>query len=388
MAPGLNKHDALMDFDFVVVGAGMAGLSVAAELSRSARVAVLERESQPGYHATGRSAALFSELYGNATIRALTRASRSFLFEPPAGFAVHPLVEPRGTLYFAAVDELAALDALGVSLGADAKPMRLDAAQTQAKLPVFKPGYAGGSLYEEGSVDIDVAALLQGYAAICKRQRASLHFDSPVEAFERDGAQWRVRSAHATLRAPVVVNAAGAWGDAIARLAGVAPVGLVPKRRTAVTIDVPGGLSAQNWPAAVHAAETFYFKPDAGRLLLSPADETPSEPCDAQPEELDIAIAVDKFQTASGSAVRRLHSRWAGLRSFVADKTPVVGFDDHAPGFFWLVGQGGYGIQTAPAMARAASALAQRADLPADLLAQGVSVDALASGRGGLRRQR
>lgn len=375
-----------MDFDFIVIGAGMAGLSVAAELSRSALVAVVEREAQPGYHSTGRSAALFSELYGNATIRGLTRASRSFLFSPPSGFAEHPLVSPRGTLYFATTHELDVLDALAVSLGTDSKPLRLDAAQTFAKVPVFKPGYLGGSLYEEGSVDIDVAALLQGYVALCHRRQVSLHFDSPVEAIARDGSRWQVRSAKATLRAPVVINAAGAWGDAIALMAGVAPVGLVPKRRTAVTIDVPGGASAQHWPAAVHAAETFYFKPDAGRLLLSPGDETPSEPCDAQPEELDIAIAVDRFETASGSAVRRLHSRWAGLRSFVADKTPVVGFDDRAPGFFWLVGQGGYGIQTAPAMARAASALAQGAHLPAGLLAQGVSADALAPGRRGLHR--
>ncbi len=375
-----------MDADFIVIGAGMAGLSVAAELSRSARVAVVERESQPGYHSSGRSAALFSEFYGNATIRGLTRASRSFLFDPPEGFAELALVAPRGTLYFAATHEMAALDALAESLGADSLPQRLNAAQTLERVPVFKPGYVGGSLYEEGSVDIDVAALLQGYAATCKRQRASLHFDSPVVAIEREGANWLVHSAKTTLRTPVVVNAAGAWGDAIAGLAGVAPVGLVPKRRTAATIDVPGGLSAQHWPAAVHAAETFYFKPDAGRLLLSPADETPSEPCDAQPEELDIAIAVDRFETASGSTVRRLHSRWAGLRSFVADKTPVVGFDAHAPGFFWLVGQGGYGIQTAPAMARAASALAQRVGLPADVLAQGVSADALAPDRSSLHR--
>ena len=375
-----------MHFDFIVIGAGMAGLSMAAELSRSGRVAVIERETQPGYHSTGRSAALFSELYGNATIRGLTRGSRSFLFNPPAGFADHPLVSPRGTLYFAATDELASLDALALSLGTDSKPLRLDAAETLSRLPVFKPGYLGGALYEQGSVDIDVAALLQGYGALCHRQHVSLFFNNPVEAIVREGALWQVRSATTTLRAPVVVNAAGAWGDVIAQLAGVAAVGLVPKRRTAVTIDVPGGISAQHLPAAVHAAETFYFKPDAGRLLLSPADETPSDPCDAQPEEIDIAIAVDKFETASGSTVRRLHSRWAGLRSFVADKTPVVGFDDQVPGFFWLVGQGGYGIQTAPAMARAASALARHAPLPADLLAHGVSAEVLAPGRPSLHR--
>jgi len=176
-----------MDSDFLIVGAGIAAASVGYFLAPHARVTLLERESQPGYHSTGRSAALFSELYGNATIRALTRASRSFLFDPPQGYAEQPLVAPRGTLYFAATDEMAALDALAVSLGTDSKPLRLDAAQTLEKVPVFKPGYLGGALYEAGSVDIDVAALLQGYAALCRRQQASLHFDSPVEVIERDG---------------------------------------------------------------------------------------------------------------------------------------------------------------------------------------------------------
>ena len=374
------------DFDFVVIGAGMAGLSVAAHLSRSARVAVVERESQPGYHATGRSAALYSELYGNATIRGLTRASRSFYFEPPVGFSEHPLVTKRDTIYFAATSEAGKLDAFAEALGNPDRTSRLDADQTRALIPVFRPGYLSGALLETGSADIDVSAVLQGYAAQCRRQGVRIELDRAVGELTRDSGQWLVGAGATLLRAPVLINAAGAWGDEIARLAGVQPMGLIPKRRTAVLIEVPGALSAHRWPAAIHVGESFYFKPDAGLLLLSPADEIPSDPCDAQPEDLEIAIAVDRFEQATGVAVPRLKSSWAGLRTFVADKTPVVGFDSLAPGFFWLVGQGGYGIQTAPAMARAAAALALLEPLPQDLVDQGVSKKALAPGRPGLNR--
>ncbi len=368
-------------FDFVVVGAGMAGLSVAAELSREARVAVIERESQPGYHATGRSAALFSELYGNATIRALTRASRSFYFQPPHGFSSQPLVKARGSLYFGSFAETGALDAFAKSLGADSRMIRLDAREAGALLPVFRPGYLGGALLEENSADIDVAAVLQGYGAQCRQRAVRLDLDSTVISIERGNDSWTVSTTSGLYCAPVVVNASGAWGDPIAELAGVRPLGLVPKRRTAVLIEVPGGATADAWPAAIHVGETFYFKPDAGLLLVSPADETPSPPCDAQPEEIDIAIAVDKFEDASGTTVKKVRSSWAGLRSFVADKTPVVGFDRSVDGFFWLVGQGGYGIQTAPALARAAAALALRRNLPADLRDEGLDAEALAPDR-------
>ena len=375
-----------MEFDFLVIGAGMAGLSVAAELSRTASVAVVERESQPGYHATGRSAALYSEIYGNATIRSLTRASRAFYFKPPTAFRDHPLVTPRGTLYFAQRHEVDALKTFLDSLATESRPVRLDAAQTRNLVPAFQPDYLGGSLYEAGSADIDVSAVLQGYAAQCRRQHVQVAFDSPVESLSRQNGKWVVRTPGGLISADVVVNAAGAWGDEIAKLAGVQPVGLMPKRRTAVLIEVPNGVAAHHWPAAIHVGETFYFKPDAGLLLVSPADETPSPPCDAQPEELDIAIAVDKFEQASGVSVPRLRSSWAGLRTFVADKTPVVGFDPIAPGFFWLVGQGGYGIQTAPALARAASALALGQVLPMDLTDQGLKAESISAKRGGLSR--
>ncbi len=376
-------------FDFIVIGAGMAGASVAAELSRHARVALIESETQPGYHATGRSAALFSELYGNATIRALSRASRSFYFDPPQNFAEYPLVTPRETLFFGAHDEVAMLDAFQTSLTSAPDLRRLSANETLARVPVFRPGYLGGGLVETGSADIDVAGVLQGYVRLCRSHGVEICLGQPVEHMTRADGVWNVelrgQAGARTVAAPVVVNAAGAWGDAVAAMAGAALVGLVPKRRTAVLIEVPDGLSAQDWPAAIHIAESFYFKPDAGLLLLSPADETPSPPRDAQPDEFDIAVAVDRFEHATGHSVRRLRSRWAGLRTFVADKTPVVGFDDRAEGFFWFVGQGGYGIQTAPAMARVGATLALGGRLEGASLDEGVRAADLSPSRPGLR---
>lgn len=372
-------------FDFIVVGAGLSGVATAAELSRHARVALVEREAQPGYHATGRSAALFSELYGNPAVRALTRASRSFYFEPPAGFAPHPLVTPRETMYFAGPGEQAQMEAMRGALQADAGLLQLDAAAARGRVPVFRDGYLSGALLETGSADIDVATVLQGYRVRGRAQGVEEFLGQPVERAERDGDQWCVHLQHGgstrVLAAPVLINAAGAWGDALAGLAGVAPLGLVPKRRTVVLMDVPGDYDVPAWPAAIHVGETFYFKPDAGLLLLSPADETPSEPCDAQPDEYDVAVAVDRFEQCTGLSIRRLRSRWAGLRSFVADKTPAVGYDAVVPGFFWLVGQGGYGIQSAPALSRTAAALASGLPVPADVAAHGVRAEDLSPAR-------
>ena len=248
-------------------------------------------------------------------------------------------------------------------------------------MPIFRPGYLGGGLFEENSADIDVAALLQGFLLQAKRNGAVTLPDRNVLGLGREAGGWTVRTSTETLKAAVVINAAGAWGDDLAKLAGIAGVGLVAKRRTAILIDVPDGMTAAHWPAAVHIAESFYFKPDAGLLLLSPADETPIAPSDVQPDELDVAVAIDRFERATGRTVKRVHSSWAGLRTFVRDKTPVVGFDEHAEGFFWFAGQGGYGIQTAPALARAGAALARRQLIGDDLVAEGVTAEAL-----GLRR--
>ena len=368
-------------FDFIVIGGGMAGASAAAHLSRRGAVALLEREAQPGYHSTGRSAALFSTIYGNATVRALTRASQAFLFESPAWFTPTPLVSPRSTLFFATQEQHALLASFRDDADVAANTQVLDAVQADALVPAFKPGHLGGAVLEPGSADIDVAALHQGYLRQAKARKATVLLDCAIAGLHHAGGRWRVRTSQGTVSAPVVVNAAGAWGDDVARLAGARPVGLRPLRRTAMLVDAPRHLPCAGWPAAIAIDESFYFKPDAGRLLLSPADEEPSPPCDAQPEDLEIAIAVDRFETATGERVARIHHRWAGLRVFSADRTPVVGFDPVAEGFFWLVGQGGYGIQSAESLGRLAAALACDDAVPADLAAEGVTAEALARSR-------
>lgn len=373
--------------DFLVIGAGMAGASAAAQLAPHGRVILLEAEDQPGYHTTGRSAALFSEMYGNALIRGLTRASRDFLFAPPEGFAAAPLVRPRATLYVARADQLALLDEFRAKPDVAAATERLSAAQAQALVPLFAPGYLAGAALEPGSADLDVHGLHQGYLRRLKAAGGRLHLSARVQALRHAEGRWTAStSGGATFSAPVLVNAAGAWADELAALAGLRPRGLRPLRRTALLIDLPEGLDAQDWPATIDIAEQFYFKPDAGLLLLSPADETESPPCDAQPEELDVAVAVDRFERATGRSVRRVRRQWAGLRVFAADRSPVIGFDTDASGFFWLAGPGGYGIQTAPALGAAAAALARGLALSADLAALGVTAEALSPMRTVLRR--
>ena len=357
--------------DFIIIGAGMAGASMAASLATRGSVLVLEREEHAGYHTTGRSAALFSELYGNAPVRALTRASRGFLFDPPAGFSALPLVRERAVLYFARPDQLDAMRQFRRDADIAAATELLSPQQARALVPVFKEGYLGGAVLEHGSADIDVDAMLQGFLRQA-RCGGRVAFSHGLQAIRRNDKGWQVDTAHGSFDARVLVNAAGAWADQVANMAGVRPLGLQPLRRTALLIDTPGELDSAAWPAAIDMDEQFYFKPDAGLLLLSPADEHPSPPCDVQPEELDVAIAVDRFEQATGASVRQVKHRWAGLRVFSPDRTPVVGFDAEADNFFWLAGQGGYGIQTAPALARTAAALACREALPLDLAMAGV----------------
>jgi D-arginine dehydrogenase len=368
-------------YDFIVVGCGMAGASVAARLSTRGSVALLEMESQPGVHSTGRSAALFSEIYGNATIRALSRASRPFLFETPSGFSPVPLVSPRSTLFFGREDQREALERFRDDAFVRDATRTVDASEARELMPLFAPGHVAGGVLDPASADIDVHAMHQGFIRMARANGAHLHLDAAVSAMSYAAGRWRVVTRQGEFTAPVVVNAAGAWGDEVARMAGVVPVGLSPLRRTALLIDVPGDVPSKHWPACIAVDESFYFRPDAGLLFISPADEHPSPPCDAQPEELDIAIAVDRFTTATGLEVRQVRHKWAGLRVFAADRTPVVGFDPHAEGFFWLVGQGGYGIQCAEALARTAAALACDDAIPGDIAAAGVTADVLARSR-------
>jgi len=366
-------------YDMIVIGAGMAGASVAAELAGAGRIALLERESQPGYHTTGRSAALYTQAYGPPVIRALSRASHEFFLGRGPGNPPEGLLRPRGALFIARADQADKLEAMRIALGAVAQP--LDAAGLRARSPLLRETYASAGLLDTTAADIEVHGLHQHYLSRFRASGGALITKAEVTGLSRTGADWRVEIPGQILSAPIIINAAGAWADVIAELAGVATKGLRPLRRTALLVDPPAGMSPDAWPMVVDVEEQFYLKPDAGKLLISPADETLSEPCDAQPEELDIAICVDRIQTAFDLQIRRIEHKWAGLRSFLPDRNPVAGYDADAPGFFWLAGQGGYGIQSAPAMARSAAALVMGRDLPGDVADLGVTAAALSPAR-------
>ncbi|HEY8005090.1 MAG TPA: FAD-binding oxidoreductase [Phenylobacterium sp.] len=369
-------------FNFIIVGAGIAGLGVAAELAQRHRVLVIEREAHPAFHSTGRSAALYLESYGPPVIRQLTAASRGFFEAPPEGFAETPLLAPRGGLHIAREDQVDELESLADDLAALGMPIeRLGADEARARVPILRPGYVARALGEPGAMDIDAHALQLGFQRVARRAGATLNLQAELMAADYAQGRWTVETPQGEASAPVLIDAAGAWADAVAAKAGAAPLGLRPLRRTALVVAPPEGVDPRGWPAVVDVAETFYFKPDAGRILLSPADETPSDPCDAQADELDVAIAVDRVQQAADLPVRRVERAWAGLRTFAPDRVPVVGFDANVPGFFWLAGQGGYGLQTAPALARVAAALAQGEGVPADIAAFGVADEALSPAR-------
>ena len=368
--------------DVLVVGAGIAGASAAYELAASGRVIVLERENQPGYHTTGRSAAVYTQNYGNREIRALTLASHSFFNEFPPGLVETPILSPLGALLVAREDQLATLDAaLGETQALVSSIRRIDCAEAIEINPSLDPNYVAAAIFEPEARDIDVHALHGGYLKGLRQRGGKLVTNADVTAISRDSGVWTVNTKAGNYSASIVVNAAGAWCDTIAELAGVRPIGLVPKRRTVFIFDPPQGLDISSWPLNIDIDETFYFKPDSGMILASPADETPSPPCDAQPEEIDVAVAIERVQTATNLRVRRVAHKWAGLRSFVADRTPVVGMDEDAEGFFWLAGQGGYGIQTAPAIGCAVAALITTGTLPDDLIANGLHDSDLAPQR-------
>lgn len=343
--------------DVVVIGGGVAGASLGYRLAGRCRTVILEAEDQPGYHSTGRSAALYTTTYGQRVIRALTIAGREFFLSPPAEFTEVPLMRPRGVLWIGRADQGPSLQALKEAMASDPIAVVCSVAEALNLCPILDPAYVAGAVLEPGGFDIDVHALHQGYLAGFRRAGGALVTGGRVRTVSRCGDGWEVATQSETYSCGVVVNAAGAWADEVASLAGATPVGLVPKRRTALTFDPPGGAVTADWPCVLDVDETFYFKPEAGRILASPADETPSPPCDAQPEELDIALTVDRVEAATTLSIRRIVSRWAGLRTFAGDKTPVVGMDPDAPGFFWLAGQGGYGIMTSPALSALAAAL-------------------------------
>ncbi len=378
--------DVVARYEFLVVGAGMAGASAAAALAALGPVLVIERESQPGRHSTGRSAALFTETCGPPAIRSLSAASRVFLTKPPAGFTDVPLVRRRGMLLFCRRGQEQALEQAHAEFGRHAAGVRvLDPEETVREVPVLRRDAMAGAVLEPEALDVDVHALHQGFLRLARARGGTVRTDVGLTGLERQRHDWRALTTAGPIQANIVVNAAGAWADEVGRMAGAPPIGLVPRRRTAFVFDPETPVPCDDWPMTADLDETLYFKPDCGRLLASPADATAVPPCDVQPEELDVAEAVDRLQRVTSLRVQRIVRRWAGLRCFVADGLPVVGWDEERPGgalaFFWLAAQGGYGISTAPALARLAAAVVAGTGLPADLGAAGVVAADVSPGR-------
>lgn len=372
-------------WDVIVVGAGMAGASVGWQLAQAGRqVLVLERESQPGYHTTGRSAALFEEHYGPLQVQALTRTSRAFYEQPPAGFTDYPILHPRGVMYVGTAAQKTLIDAAyaeAVKHSPDAQ--RLDGDALRALVPVLNDSIVDGFV-DDGARDIDVHALHQGFLRGMRQAGGQLWCNAEVSALALDGARrtWTVTLADGrTAQTRTLVNAAGAWADHIGELAGARAMGLVPARRSAFTFPVPEGLDATHWPAVISADESFYFKPDAGQLLGSPANADATYPHDVQPEEEDIATGIWNIEQATTLSIRRPSHTWAGLRSFVADGEMVIGWDSHVPEFFWVAAQGGYGIQSAAGYSLLARNLLLAEPVDERLLRQGVQTELLAPAR-------
>lgn len=368
--------------DYLIIGGGIAGASTGYFLAGHGKTIVLEREAQPGYHSTGRSAALYTVAYGTPQVRALTAASRAFYDAPPAGFSDHPLLTPRGELVVDFSGDAAELQRQFEQARQQVAEARLlSAEQACAMVPVLRRERVRGALYDPSAADIDTAALHQGYLRGIRQHGGEIHCDREVLAISRSAEGWQVDCAGQRYSATLLINAAGAWCDQIAQLAGLPGIGLQPKRRAAFTFQAGEGIDCQNWPALVSLDESFYFKPDAGLLLGSPANADPVAAHDVQPEELDIALGIHQIETHTSLQIRRPEHTWAGLRSFVADGDLVGGFDAQAAGFFWVAAQGGYGIQTSAAMGQACAALIRKQPLPEQLIAAGLTAAMLSPQR-------
>ncbi len=360
----------------LIIGAGIAGASLAWRLARAGqRVQLIEREAQPGMHSTGRSAAMFMESYGPPGVRALTRASRDFYLHPPAGFADVPLLTPRRALFVATAAQRAALEAMQAELAASGTALKLlNSEQITQMAPALRAGLFESGLLDDNGYDIDVNAMLQGFLRGARQAGALLLTHAQPQSAQRDGDVWQLAlSDGRAVSAPVVVNAAGAWADEVAALFGAAPIGLQPCRRSAFTFRPPAGADVAAWPMVADVDEAWYFKPDAGQLLGSPANADAVAPHDVQPEELDIALGIHRIEEATTLRIARPSATWAGLRSFAPDGEIVIGFDGACPGLFWLAGQGGYGIQSAAGASALATSLIEGGPLPDELTRHGVA---------------
>lgn len=364
-------------YDVLVIGGGMAGVSIGYELAADRAVGLLEMEDRLAFHTTGRSVATFLESYGGRTVRLLTSASREFMEQPPDGFD-RSLLTPLPTVWVASHGRGDDVRAMASAVAEFAPMQLLSPADVQEVAPIFRPDWVELGMFEMGASEIDVAAMHQIYATGLRRRGGDISTSAGVVSMGRVNNRWRVTDVGGrSYEAAVVVNASGAWADEVARMAGARPVDIHPLRRTVFTVATPASLASAPMPLVGDVRETFYCKPEGQQILISPADEVPSEPCDAKPDELDIAAAIDVVNEATILDIRHVRSSWAGLRSFVADRTPVAGFDDEVEGFFWFVGQGGYGIQLAPALAQAGAELIRSGALPDRLASMGLDPAAL-----------
>ncbi len=337
--------------DILVIGGGIAGLSAAAALSKHGKVVVLEAEEQIGFHSSGRSATMLHYFLGDQLVRALTLASRRFIEDPPPGFTDVPLGQPMPVLIHARDDERAELDALESEIRQFAELERLDAAGVHELCPILRPDAVHG-LADHQAIRLDAHALLQGNLRQLRANRGELVGSARVASIQANRSDWTVTTERGDqLTAPILINAAGSWADEVARMAGIQPLGLEPKRRTIITFDAPPDAALDRLPFAKTIPDELYFAPESGRLFASPMDEVPSDPCDAQPDEYEVALAAARMEERTTAKVTRIHSRWAGLRTFTPDRHPAVDFAVDGNGFFWLAGQGGYGLQTSPALA-------------------------------------
>jgi len=369
-------------YDFIIAGGGIAGASAGFALAEYGKVLLLERETQFGYHSTGRSAAVFLKSHGPEVIRALASASKTFLLNPPGGFGDHPLLKPRGLLLIGGHQDSSLLERVAQECARYVSGVcRLTSEQARQMVPVLRDDSVGGAVFDPEAMDIDVHALHYGFLQGLRSRGGKTVTGAELQSIERVRNAWSIVTPAGRFTAPVLLNAAGAWCDRVGALVGAKPVGLVPKRRTAFIFDPPPGTPVDRWPVVHDIHETFYFKPDAGKILASPADETPMEPCDVHPDDVDIAVAVDRIQQSARLPVTHVARRWAGLRSFVSDGYPVVGYDPQIAGFFWVAGQGGYGIETSPAMGRLSASLAAGNDVPRDLVELGVRTEILSPAR-------
>ena len=352
--------------DILVIGGGIAGVSAAAELSKGASVTLLEGESALAYHASGRSAAMFLKTYGNATVRALNEASESKHLE--AG-----VLSSRGMMLLGKPEEAEAFEAERLSFGLT----RLTFDEAHEKLPILNPDRCAFAGYLPAAQDLDTDLLLQTYRKAALAHGARFVTNARVDGIRRDGATWIVEAGGDVYQADVLVNAAGAWVDEIAKLADIAPLGIQPYRRSIARVPAPGGHDVRNWPFVDGVNEAWYAKPDAGKWLISPSEEDPISPQDAWADEMVLAEGIARYQEMVTEEVKRVETTWAGLRSFAPDRALVIGRDTSAPSFLWLAGQGGYGFQTAPAAARLCADIAL--DRPAQMDA--ATVAAVAPGR-------